>query len=358
MAEYQGQEKTEQPTSKKLEDSRQKGMVAKSTEINSLLIVFAGIITIFLFQSTIARNFASFSTNIFGYLDTFPSKIGMIQNFFTDWYWFFIAVTSPVIIAIFLISIAANVSQVGFRITPKALEPKFDKLNPISGLKRIVSSRALFEVLKTLVKFFLISIFTYYVLKDFISIAPVLESSDITDIVAFMIDSAFSLIWKFGLLYTLLAGADFAYQRYKFRKDMMMTKEEVKEEMKQTEGDPVIKSRIKKMQLQAARNRMMKELPTADVVITNPTHYAVALRYDMFRNKAPEVIAKGVDELALRIKKVAAEHNIPIHEDRELARALYKMCDIGDVIPQQLFRAVAQVLAYIYNLRKNKKKSY
>ncbi len=358
MAEHQGQEKTEQPTQKKLDDSRQKGMVAKSTEVNSLLVVFAGIVTIFLFQTSIAKQFSSFSINIFGALDVFPERMGMIQNFFMDWYWFFIAVISPFLIAVFIISLASNISQVGLKITPQALEPKFSKLNPLNGIKRILSTRSLVELLKTILKFFLISLFTYFVLKDFISSATILENSDISDIMTFMIESAFSLIWKFGILYILIAAADFAYQRYKFKKDMMMTKEEVKEEMKQTEGDPLIKSRIKRMQIQAAKNRMMKELPTADVVITNPTHYAVALRYDMFKNNAPEVIAKGVDELALRIKKVAAEHNIPIHEDRELARALYKMCDIGDTIPQQLFKAVAQVLAYIYNLKKNKKKSY
>lgn len=358
MAEHQGQEKTEQPTSKKLEDSRQKGMVAKSMEVNSLLIVFAGIVTIFLFQSTIAKNFSSFSINIFGTLDVLPSKIGMIQNFLFDWYWFFIAVSGPILIAVFLIALASNISQVGIRITPQALEPKFNKLNPLSGLKRILSTRSLVELVKTLLKFFLISLFTYYVLKDFISSATLLENSDISDIMIFMIDSAFSLIWRFGILYILIAAADFAYQRYKFKKDMMMTKEEVKEEMKQTEGDPQIKSRIKKMQFQAAKNRMMKELPTADVVITNPTHYAVALRYDMLKHNAPEVIAKGVDELAQRIKTVASEHNIPIYEDRELARALYKMCNIGDTIPQQLFKAVAQVLAYIYNLKNKKTKRY
>lgn len=358
MAEQQGQEKTEQPTQKKLDDSRQKGMVAKSMEVNSLLVVFSGIVTIFLFQSSIAKIFSAFSINIFSSLDVLPSRLGMIENYFMDWYWFFLAVIGPILTAVFLISLVSNISQVGFKITPQALEPKFDKLNPINGIKKIISTHSIVELIKTILKFFLISLFTYFVLKDFINSATLLENSDISDIMTFMIDSAFSLMWKFGILYILFAGADFAYQRYKFRKDLMMTKEEVKEEMKQTEGDPIIKSRIKRMQLQAAKNRMMKELTTADVVITNPTHYAVALRYDMLKNNAPEVIAKGVDELAQRIKKVAAEHNIPIHVDKELARALYKMCNIGDTIPQQLFKAVAQVLAYIYNLKKTKKKSY
>jgi flagellar biosynthetic protein FlhB len=358
MAEFQGQEKTEQPTPKKLSDARQKGMVAKSIEINSLLIVFAGIVTIFIFQTMIGNNFSHFTINVFSTLDIATQKISMIQYIFIDLYEFFLKVAGPVLISIVLVSLAANVSQVGFNFSPKALELKLDKLNPINGLKRILSTRSLFELIKTLIKFIIISLFTYFVLKDLIEIVPLLENSDISEITSYMIDSAFSLIWKFGLLYTLIAAADFTFQRFKFKKDMMMTKEEVKEELKQTEGDPNVKSRIKKMQLQAARNRMMKELPTADVVITNPTHYAVALRYDMLKNSAPEVIAKGVDELAQRIKKIAQEHNITIYEDRELARALFKMCDIGDTIPQQLFRAVAQVLAYIYNLKKNKKRNY
>jgi flagellar biosynthetic protein FlhB len=173
----------------------------------------------------------------------------------------------------------------------------------------------------------------------------------------FMIDAAFDLIWKIGLVYLGIAAADFAWEKYKFKKDMMMTKEEVKEEWKQTEGDPQVKSRIKKLMFEASKRRMMKDLPTADVVITNPTHYAVALKYDMNKDAAPTVIAKGVDELAQKIKEVAKKHDIPIQENRELARALYKMCDVGDKIPGSLFKAVAEVLAYVYNLKKSKKKS-
>lgn len=358
MAEHQGQEKTEQPTQKKLDDSRQKGMVAKSIEVNSLLIVFAGIVTIYLFQTSIANSFLKFSVNIFASLDSFPSRISLIHDYFISWYWFFFIVLAPILTVVFIISIVANISQVGFKLTPKSLEPKFDKLNPLNGLKRIFSTRSLFELLKTIFKFILISVFTYYVMKDVLTSVTVLEGSHISDILIFMLESAFSLTWKFGILYALIAAADFAFQKYKFNKDMMMSKEEVKEELKQTEGDPVVKSRIKRLQIQVAKNRMMKELPTADVVITNPTHYAVALRYDMLKNSAPEVIAKGVDNLAIRIKTVAIEHNIPIYEDKQLARALYKMCEIGDTIPEQLFKAVARILAYVYNMKTSKNKSY
>lgn len=355
MAEFEGQEKTEQPSSKKLEDARKKGMVAKSIEVNSLLIVVTGLITIFLLQSYIGQKMSSFTINIFNSLDTLPKKISLLPNMAYDWYMFFFSVLAPVMTAVVIAGLASNISQVGFKLSPEALAPKFSKLNPAKGIKRIFSSKSVVEVFKTLLKFFVIALFTYLILSDLIVASAYLDNLNPAEVIIFMLDNAFSLLWKIALLYAVIAAIDFVYQRYKFKKDMMMTKQEVKEEMKQLEGDPTVKGRIRKMQMQAAQQRMMANLPTADVVITNPTHYAVALKYDMKKDSAPEVIAKGVDLLAQRIKKVAAEHNIPLHEDRELARALYKMCDVGDKIPPSLFKAVAQVLAYVYNLKKNKK---
>lgn len=355
MAEFEGQEKTEQPSSKKLEDARKKGQVAKSIEINSLAIVVSGLITIFFLQSYIGQRVRSFSINIFNSLDVLPNKLSLLPNLAFDWFMFFFSVLAPIMTAIVIVGLASNIAQVGFKLSPEALQPKFSKLNPVSGIKRIFSSRSVIEILKTVLKFFVIALFTYLILSDLIIASAYLDNLNPSEIIIFMLDNAFSLLWKIALLYAVIAAIDFVYQRYKFRKDMMMTKQEVKEEMKQLEGDPTVKGRIRKMQMQAAQQRMMANLPTADVVITNPTHYAVALKYDMTKDSAPEVIAKGVDLLAQRIKKVAAEHNIPLHEDRELARALYKMCDVGDKIPPSLFKAVAQVLAYVYSLKKKKK---
>lgn len=355
MADFEGQEKTEQPSSKKLEDARKKGQVAKSVEVNSLAIVVTGLITIFFLQSYIGQRVSSFSINIFNSLDVLPNKLSLLPNLAFDWFMFFFSVLAPVMTAIVIVALASNIAQVGFKLSPEALQPKFSKLNPVSGIKRIFSSRSVVEILKTVLKFFVIALFTYLILSDLIIASAYLDNLNPSEIIIFMLDNAFSLLWKIALLYAVIAAIDFVYQRYKFRKDMMMTKQEVKEEMKQLEGDPNVKGRIRKMQMQAAQQRMMANLPTADVVITNPTHYAVALKYDMTKDSAPEVIAKGVDLLAQRIKKVAAEHNIPLHEDRELARALYKMCDVGDKIPPSLFKAVAQVLAYVYSLKKKKK---
>ncbi|WP_337865684.1 flagellar biosynthesis protein FlhB [Ignavibacterium sp.] len=355
MAEFEGQEKTEQPSSKKIEDARKKGQVAKSIEVNSLVIVVTGLVTIFFLQSYIGQRVSSFSINIFKSLDVLPNKISLLPDFAFDWFMFFFSVLAPIMTAIVIVGLASSIAQVGFKLSPEALKPKFSKLNPASGIKRIFSSRSVVEILKTVLKFFVIALFTYLILSDLIIASAYLDNLNPSEIIIFMLDNAFSLLWKIALLYAVIAAIDFVYQRYKFRKDMMMTKQEVKEEMKQLEGDPKVKGRIKKMQMQAAQQRMMANLPTADVVITNPTHYAVALKYDMTKDSAPEVIAKGVDLLAQRIKKVAAEHNIPLHEDRELARALYKMCDVGDKIPPSLFKAVAQVLAYVYSLKKKKK---
>ncbi|MDT3695814.1 MAG: flagellar biosynthesis protein FlhB [Ignavibacterium sp.] len=357
MAEYDGKEKTEQPTGKKLSDARDRGQVAKSREVNSLAVFSTGFIVLYLFQGFIGGRIKSFTVSIFDSLDTFPNRLAMISHFMTDWYIFFAITLAPVVVGLIVVIFAANISQVGIKLSPKALSIKFDKLNVVNGVKNLISAKSFFELIKSIVKLIVTGGFLYYVLDDLISSATQLESFSINEILIFMLDAAFDLIWKIGLVYLAIAAADFAWEKYKFKKDMMMTKEEVKEEWKQTEGDPHVKSRIKKLMYEASKRRMMKDLPTADVVITNPTHYAVALKYDMNKDAAPAVIAKGVDELAQKIKEVAKKHDIPIQENKELARALYKMCDVGDKIPGSLFKAVAEVLAYVYNLKKSKKKS-
>lgn len=178
----------------------------------------------------------------------------------------------------------------------------------------------------------------------------------VEELLSFMAGTTFGFIWKISVVFAIIAGADFAYQKYKHKENLKMTKQEVKEEFKQMEGDPQIKGKIRSKQLMMARSRMMREIPKADVVITNPTHFAVALKYEATKKNAPKVIAKGVDAVAQRIKKVAQEHNIPLYEDKALARALFKTCEIGDEIPSNLYRAVAQVLAYIYKLKNKVKK--
>ncbi len=357
MADADGQEKTEQPTGKKLEDSRKEGKVAKSTEVNSFAVFTSGMLMVFFTQRFLSSRISDFSINIFRNLDVLTINRDMIQNFTKDTLFFFLITLAPILAVLFVVSLVANLAQVGLKISPKALKPELSKFNPISGMKKVFfSSNSLVELAKSLLKLIVIGGFTYSVLSSFIVASSMLVELTIPEIVKFMVQSSFNLLWKISLLYVIIAVIDLIFQKKKFIKDMMMTKQEIKEENRQSEGDPQIKSRIRKLQYAAAKNRMMQSVPNADVVITNPTHFAVAIKYDAIKNTAPKVLAKGADELAQKIKSVARENNIPIHEDRELARALYRICDIGDEIPSSLFKAVAQVLAYIYQLKNKKKK--
>jgi len=357
MAEVDGQEKTEQPTAKKLSDSRKKGQVAKSVEINSLAVFGSGLFMIYLTRSFFGGKFYEFAMDIFSSLNTLKINQTMVQEYFIKWTLFFFTITAPVLIAVFVFSFVSNVAQVGFKFSTEVFQPKLSKFNFIANAKKMLfSTHSLVETLKSIVKLFVIGLFTYIILSDLIEQSMELVQLTIEETVSFMLDSAISLIWKIVLLFTVIAATDMIFQRFKFNKDMMMTKEEVKDELKQTEGDPQIKQRIRKEMFKISHKRMMKDVPTADVVITNPTHFAVALKYDMQKDGAPKVVAKGMDELAQRIKKIAIENNVPLHEDVQLARALYKACDVGDEIPTKLFKAVAQILAYIYQMKRIKKR--
>ena len=357
MAETEGQEKTEQPTAKHLKESREKGQVAKSTEINSFAIFTTGLLMIYLTQKFLSNQISDYSANIFKTLNVVTLNKDFFQNFAKEGFIFFIITVAPILSVLFIIALVSGISQAGFEVHMKALKPELSKFNPFKGIKNIfMSSKSAMEVFKSLSKLAIIGGFTYSVLSDLIVQSSNLIVFSVPEIVHFMIEASYKLLWKIALVYAAMAAADYIFQRKKFKKDMMMTKHEVKEENRQTEGDPQIKSRIKRLQFQAAKRRMMQAVPKADVVITNPTHYAIALKYDMGKDAAPRAIAKGVDALAQRIKAIATASGVPLHEDRELARALYKVCDIGDEIPASLFKAVAQILAYVFQMKNYKKK--
>lgn len=357
MAEVDGQEKTEQPTSKKLDDSRNKGQVAKSTEINSFAVFSIGLIILFISQKTLGTNFYNLSYSIFGSLDSLSINRDTVQMYFIKWALFLFQSLAPILIGICVVSIIASVGQVGFKFSWQVIKPKGSKFNFIANAKNLFfSSRSMVEIFKAVVKIAIVVILSYSVIEKLIADSMRLPELSVEEITRFMIEGSYALVWRISIAYALFAAADFIYQKYKHKQDMMMTKQEIKEEFRQSEGDPLVKSRIRKIQLQASKRRMMQEIPTADVVITNPTHFAIALKYDMMHDSAPRVVAKGVDAVAQRIKAIALENNVPLHEDRELARALFKSCDIGDAIPAQLFKTVAQILAYIFNIKKLKKR--
>jgi flagellar biosynthetic protein FlhB len=357
MAEVDGQEKTEEPTAKKLEESRKKGQVAKSLEINSFAILTLGLFIIYLSRQALGGSLAKLAIKIFSSLDKLTLTPDLMQGYFKDGVLFYFGSLWPIFAGIIVVGLVATIGQVGLKFSPKALTPNFSKFNPLSGIKNLFfTTRSFIELSKSIVKLIIIALFTYYVIKDFILQATLLVEFSVSEIVQFMIEASFALVWKIALMFGLIAFADFAFQKYKHRNDMMMTKQEVKEENNQSEGNPQIKSKIRSVQMAAARKRMMQDVPKADVIITNPTHLSIALKYEMAKDAAPKVLAKGADEVALRIREIAKLHNIPLHEDKELARALFKLCDVGDFIPANLFKAVAQVLAYIYQLKNEKKK--
>jgi flagellar biosynthetic protein FlhB len=258
----------------------------------------------------------------------------------------------PVLGGLLLIGLASGYAQVGFLFTLEPLMMKWERIDPMAGMKRIFGSqRSMVELLKNLIKMGVIGGIAYVSVNNAIQDAVVLVDTDVPTMFASMIGSSVGIGLKIGLAFLALAALDYAYQRFDYERDLRMTKQELKDESKVTEGDPLIKSRIRGIQRRIAYRRMIAEVPKADVVITNPTHVAVALKYDTGRMSAPVVVAKGADLMAARIKEIAREHHVPVVEDQPLARALYKAVDIGEQIPEQLFHAVAQVLAYIFKLR-------
>jgi len=286
----------------------------------------------------------------------YSNNINIIQVYFLKAMGFFVITMSPVLLGLVVVGFVSNVGQIGFKVSLKALKPKMSKFNILKGIQRIFfSSRSLVEVSKSLAKLLVIGLFTYWVLDDLIKDAVLLIDHSVQEIVVFMIESSIDLIWQLALVFAVIAAADFIFQRYKHNKDLMMSKQEIKDESKQTDGDPEVKARIKSIQFESARKRMMQDVPNADVVITNPTHFAIALKYDPLTSGAPKVLAKGMDSLAQKIKQIATENGVPLHENRELARALYKVTDVGDEIPAELFQAVAQILAHIFKLRSSRK---
>ncbi len=356
MANNEGQEKTEDATQKKLDDSRDEGQVAKSQEMSGFLIFAGGFFILYSFKGFMSDQIGGMTRYIFSSLDVLTLSMSVVQLYFYKALGFFALTMAPILFGLMAIGFVANVGQIGFKISLKAMKPKASKFNPGKGIKRIFfSSRSLVEVTKSLAKLFVIGLFTYWVLEDMVGEAILLADHSVVKIVEFMIDSALTLVWKLALVFAAIAVADFIFQKHKHKKDLKMSKQEIKDEGKQTDGDPEVKARIKSIQFETARKRMMQDVPDADVVITNPTHYAIAIKYEPEKSAAPRVVAKGVDTLAQRIKKIATENGVPLEENRELARALYKVADVGDEIPGELFQAVAQILAHIFNIRNSRK---
>lgn len=356
-AEGQGGEKTEPATEKKLTDARKEGQVAKSREVANGLGLLAVFLVLKLWVGNMGYQFMNVFTNIY---EMIPEVVTFwhgnmpeqdITLVFRRMMLEAVIIMAPILLIGFLIAFLSDVVQVGWHPTGKTIQPKFSKMSPVSGFKRIFSVNAVVELIKSLLKIGLIVYICYNYLKNKWPLLYELYDLDLTQAIGLIGNTVTDLGIRVSLIYMIIAAADFIYQKVKFSRDMRMTKQEVKEEYKQQEGDPQIKGRIRQRMREASQRRMMQNLPQADVVITNPTHYAVAIKYDPEVADAPIVIAKGEDYLAAKIKEIARDHQIEIVENKPLARMLYANVDVGQAVPPELYQAVAEVLAFVYHLQ-------
>ncbi|HRP01305.1 MAG TPA: flagellar biosynthesis protein FlhB [Candidatus Kapabacteria bacterium] len=359
MAENQdGQEKTEQATPKRLTDARDKGQVSKSVDVTTAGILLLGGMTLFMFGKPFMSNFQDFMKEVLRNSASISITEANIQFLFGKLMTTMAVLILPIIGIITVIAFLGEVSQVGFRIANKKFTEglNFKQIfNPFSGMKRLfLSKNSLFELAKNLLKVIILGLVVWSVLYDKDVMLLSLMERPFFEVGRFMTDIAFEMLWKVGIVYIAIALADFYYQRWQFKDNMKMTKKEIKDENKQSEGDPHIKSRLRSQMRNRIRKLMLKNVQTADVIVTNPTHFAVALSYKSGVNSAPIVVAKGVDFLAQKIKMIGYEHDIPIVENPPLARELYKIVEVDQEIPENLFKAVAEVLAYVYSLKRNK----
>ncbi|MBE5837418.1 flagellar biosynthesis protein FlhB [Butyrivibrio sp.] len=352
-----GAEKTEQPTAKKLDDARKEGQVAKSQEVAtafSLLALFIILRFVYGFMGEIFSNTFEYVYNSIpnvartydGYLPIAYISSLVIHAMLT-----LLLLCAPFFIVGFSVALICDFVQVGFKPTTKPLQPKFSKLDPISGMKKIFSTRKVFELVKSILKLGIMAIVIISFFSGRKESLFLLYDIPLKQAIGLMGNLIIDLGLRIAAAYMIIAFADLIYQRRKFNKDMMMTKQEVKDEFKNSEGNPEIKGAQKRRMMQASQRRMMQNLPKADVVITNPTHYAVAIKYDANEADAPMVVAKGADYLAQRIKDIARENDVEIVENKPLARMLYANVEVGELVPPELYKAVAEVLAYVYHLK-------
>lgn len=344
-------ERTEEATQQRRDDFRKRGQVAQTRELGSVLLLFCGVLIIwmmsrFFFQQLLEIFNASFGDSMVGAvrqgdfttaLKVAATRLGLI--------------IAPLALVFWIVSFVSSLMQVGFLYNEEALQVRWERLDPVQGFKKILSLRAMIEGVKAVLKVTVILGISYIMLRDQIHALPKLMNYSVSQIFEFLGVLMVRLLASVGFFMLVLAGLDYLYQRWEMEKEMRMTKQEIKEEVKSREGDPLIRARIKRVQRDIASRRMMDDVPKADVIVTNPTHIAVALKYDETM-VAPQVIAKGAELIAAKIREIARENNIPIVENVPLARTMFKTLKVGQAIPRELYTAVAEILSYVYRLKK------
>lgn len=354
MAEESFQEKTEQATPKRREDARKKGQVARSTELSSVAILMMGLLALWGMGSYMYDRLSGLMIDMFTNGMTINIDLLTIQPHVTRWVSLFVAIVAPLIVVLVIAAVGINVSQVGVLFTGQPLQPKAERISPLSGLKRIFSKKGLVELAKGLFKIAIVAIVTYMTLESEAETLLALIDMTIGQIFGLGADIVLDLGFRVALILLVMAVLDYAFQRWDYENNLKMTKQELKEEHKQQEGDPVLRSRVRSLQRDMSRKRMMSDVGESDVVVTNPTHLAVALKYDPSNMVAPIVMAKGQRLVAQKIKELAREAGVPIVENKPLARALFKAVQVGQEIPEDLFRATAEVLAFVFQMRRGR----
>jgi len=345
------EEKSEEPTSKKIEDAREEGNVPKSQDFSGFVSLFVATIAFFAFFKMMGdriENLYRYYLSFMGDELTKNTILSLALHTSKEC----AIIILPLALCIAIAGILSSFMQYGFIFSTKAITPDISKIDPIKGLKNLFSIKKLIEGIKIVLKVSFVFIIAFYFLMLFTKQLPHILYYSIFNQIQWLRNKAIFLSSVMLALFLILALIDLLIVRYQYFKDLRMSKQEIKDEFKQMEGDPIVKSRIKKLQMEMAQKRMMQEVPKADVVITNPTHYAVAIKYNKTKDKAPIVIAKGINTLALKIKEIARENMIQIVENPPLARELYKVCDLDKTIPETLYKAVAEVLAFVYKSNK------
>ncbi len=346
-------EKTEKATPKRKKDERKKGNIFMSRELVTVATLLAAFYTLKALSSFIFEKIEQLLTSIAELsAQTSALDVKTIHTIFTDCMLVFAICSLPMLLATSLAALISTMLQTKMLFATESFKFKGERLNPLSGFKKMFSLRALIELLKASIKISVLAVVLYNILEGRLNELPRLMDMPPRRVFGLTGEIISEIVLMVGILFIALGAADYLYQWWEYEKNLRMTKQEVKDEYKQMEGDPQIKGRIRSLQQQRARNRMMQAVPTADVVIRNPTHFAVALRYDREHDNAPVVVAKGKDRIAFKIIEVAQQNGVHVMEDRPLARALYASIEIGQEIPSQFYEPVAQALAFVYNLKK------
>jgi len=351
MAEESGQERTEEATAKRRQDFREKGQVAQSKEVATAALLTMSLLLWVFYARQFWSELEKIYTVLLRMMAEFQATPLAVVNLALEMGLVMAKLLWPVFLLTMVVGFFSSFLQVGPLFSTKVFKPELSKFDPIKGMAKFVSKRSAVELIKSLAKIILIGFVAYKTVANEFETALTLSLLDLNQTLIFLAQVAFLVIGKTCGIMIALAAIDFMFSRYEMEQKMKMTKQEIKEEFKETEGDPQLKARVRSVQQQMARKRMMAEVPKADVIVTNPTHLSIAISYQRSDMNAPKIVAKGADHLAFRIREIAREHKIPIIENKPVARALYKQ-EVGEEIPEEMFTAVAELLAYVYGLKK------